>query len=85
MRYPRAWFLGSVLSLGLALCGNGCGSGLQEGVPSNIDPNRPPPEVTDRLKAAAAVGEQAAARRAESKGKKGTGAPADITPKKLRE
>ena len=70
MRFSTSGLRVVVLGLGWALGCCGCGGGgLQEGIPSNIDPNKPSSQVNGMLEAAKEV-QRAAAEKAASKGKK---------------
>ena len=77
----RSRVLTGVLCLGWALSCVGCGGGLQEGIPSNIDPQRPPDAVKAMQKAGAEA--KRAAEEARAKGKKYQTSPRqDAMPKK---
>jgi hypothetical protein len=77
----RSGLLTVVLCLGWALVCGGCGGGLQEGFPSNIDPNKPSATVKAMLQQSAAA--KRAAEDARSKGKKTQASPSpEAMPKK---
>src|SRR3954465_1133278 len=52
MRFSNSGLRAVVSGLGLALGCSGCGGGLQEGIPSEIDPNKPSTQVKGMLEAA---------------------------------
>ena len=58
----------TLVTLGWALALAGCGGGLQEGIPSDINPNKPSAQVDSMLKVANEAGKASAAL-AKRKGK----------------
>jgi hypothetical protein len=82
MRYSFSGLLAVVLTLGCV----GCGGGLQEGIPSAIDPNKPSATVKAMLEQSAAAKRAAKQARAQVKGKKPEASPDSAgIPKKLPE
>jgi hypothetical protein len=78
--------LAIVLGLGWVLGCVGCGGGLQEGIPSNIDPNKPSAAVKGMLAQSAAAKRAAEQARSKGKGKKGEASPdPEAIPKKVPE
>jgi len=71
-----------LLGLGCVTVCSGCGGGLEEGIPSNIDPNKPSASVKGMLKQGAQMKEAVQASRA--KDKRGTDGPDPAAiPKKI--
>jgi hypothetical protein len=60
----------TLVTLGWALAPAGCGGDLHEGIPSDINPNKPPAQVKSMIKLADEAGKASAAlARSKAKGK----------------
>jgi hypothetical protein len=81
MRHSGSWFR-TALGLGWALSCWGCGGGLQEGIPSGIDPNQPSGQVKAMLQQAAE--KKQAAEQARAKGGKAVLSPPDMPTKSTK-